>query len=86
MEIAGPDAPNVELTTRLNCSAGWYRTRAACSRVAWPEVIVRDYESLVAQDEASPYEAEPTCRRLMVKQRAWTEQVDRWQRRIGARP
>lgn len=54
--------------------------------MAWPEVIVRDYESLVAQDEASPYEAEPTCRRLMVKQRAWTEQVDRWQRRIGARP
>jgi bifunctional non-homologous end joining protein LigD len=52
---------------------------------AWSEVIARDYEGLVAKDEASLYEAGPTRRWLKVKQRGWTDQEDRWQRRISSR-
>ena len=37
---------------------------------AWPEVIARDYEGLVAKDKTSLYEAGPTRRWLKVKQRA----------------
>ena len=48
---------------------------------AWSEVIARDYEGLVAKDEASLYEAGPTRR----WQRGWTDAEDRWQRRISAR-
>jgi ATP-dependent DNA ligase len=50
---------------------------------AWSEVIARDYEGLVAKDEASLYEAGPTRRWLKVKQRGWTVEDDRWQRRIS---
>jgi len=35
--------------------------------------------------EASLYEAGPTRRWLKVKQKAWTVEEDRWQRRIGVR-
>ena len=52
---------------------------------AWAEVIAHDYEGLVAKEEASLYEAGPTRRWLKVKQRGWTVEEDRWQRRISAR-
>jgi bifunctional non-homologous end joining protein LigD len=52
---------------------------------AWSEVIARDFEGLVAKDEASLYEAGPTRRWLKVKQKGWTDAEDRWQRRISAR-
>jgi hypothetical protein len=52
---------------------------------AWSEVIGRDYEGLVAKDEASLSEAGPTRRWLKVKQRGWTDAEDRWQRRISVR-
>ena len=51
---------------------------------AWSEVIAHDYEGLVAKDEASLFEAGPTRRSLKVKQRGWTVEEDRWQRRISA--
>jgi len=51
---------------------------------AWSEVIARDYEGLVAKDEASLCEAGPTRHWLRVKQKDWTDQEDRWQRRISA--
>ena len=51
---------------------------------AWAEVIGRDHEGLVAKDDASLYEAGPTRRWLKVKQRDWTVEEDRWQRRISA--
>ena len=50
---------------------------------AWSEVIARDFEGLVAKDEASLYEAGPTRRWLKVKQKGWTLAEDRWQRRIS---
>jgi bifunctional non-homologous end joining protein LigD len=52
---------------------------------AWSEVVARDYEGLVAKDEASLYEAGPTRRWLKVKQKGWTVEEDRWQRRISSR-
>ncbi len=52
---------------------------------AWAEVIAYDYEGLVAKDEASLYEAGPTRRWLKVKQKGWTVEEDRWQRRISVR-
>jgi bifunctional non-homologous end joining protein LigD len=52
---------------------------------AWSEVIARDYEGLVAKEEASLYEAGPTRRWLKVKQKGWTVEEDRWQRRISSR-
>ena len=52
---------------------------------AWSEVIARDFEGLVAKDEASLYEAGPTRHWLKVKQRGWTVDEDRWQRRISSR-
>jgi len=48
---------------------------------AWAEVIARDYEGLVAKEEAILYEARPTRRWLKVKQPGWTVAEDRWQRR-----
>jgi ATP-dependent DNA ligase len=48
-------------------------------------VVARDYEGLVAKDEASLYEAGPTRRWLKVKQKGWTDAEDRWQRRISVR-
>jgi bifunctional non-homologous end joining protein LigD len=51
---------------------------------AWSEVIAHDFEGLVAKEEASLYEAGPTRRWLKVKQRGWTVDEDRWQRRISA--
>ena len=51
---------------------------------AWTEVIARDFEGLVAKEEASPYEAGPTRRWPKVKQKGWTDAEDRWQRRISA--
>jgi len=50
---------------------------------AWAQVIERSYEGYVAKDEASLYEAGPTRRWLKVKQKAWTDAEDRWQRRIS---
>ena len=44
-----------------------------------------DYEGLIAKEESSLYEAGPTRRWLKVKQRGWTVEEDRWQRRISAR-
>src|SRR5215467_7192121 len=51
---------------------------------AWTEVIARDFEGLVAKDEARPYEAGTTRHWLKVKQKGWTDAADRWQRRISA--
>jgi ATP-dependent DNA ligase len=53
---------------------------------AWKQVIERGYEGLVAKDEASAYEGGPTRRWLKVKQRNWTIDEDRWQRRISVAP
>jgi ATP-dependent DNA ligase len=36
-------------------------------------VVARDYEGLVAKDEASLYEAGPTRRWLKVKRKGWTD-------------
>ena len=47
------------------------------------EVIARDYEGLVAKEETSLYEAGPTRRWLKVKQKGWTVEEDRWQRRFS---
>ena len=44
-------------------------------------MIARDYEGLVAKEEAILYEARPTRRWLKVKQPGWTVAEDRWQRR-----
>jgi hypothetical protein len=44
---------------------------------AWTQVIESGYEGYVAEDEASPYEA-------AFKQKGWTVEDDRWQRRISA--
>jgi bifunctional non-homologous end joining protein LigD len=52
---------------------------------AWSEVVARDYEGYVAEDESSLYEAGPTRRWLKVKHRGWTVEEDRWQRRISSR-
>ena len=43
-----------------------------------------DYEGLVAEDEASLYEAGPTRRWLKVRQKGWTAAEDGWRRRISA--
>jgi bifunctional non-homologous end joining protein LigD len=59
------------------------RRLAADGLQAWAQVIERDYEGLVAKDEASLYEAGPTRRWLKVKQKGWTVTEDRWQRRIS---
>jgi bifunctional non-homologous end joining protein LigD len=49
---------------------------------AWNQVIERGYEGYVAKDEVSAYEGGPTRRWLKVKQKNWTLEEDRWQRRI----
>jgi ATP-dependent DNA ligase len=46
-------------------------------------MVERGYEGYVAKDEASVYEAGPTRRWLKVKQRNWTIDEDRRQRRIS---
>ena len=51
---------------------------------AWGQVVERGYEGLVAKDEGSAYEAGPTPRWLKVKQKDWTVEEDRWQRRMFA--
>ena len=51
---------------------------------AWSEVVAHDFEGLVAKDETSLYEPGPTRRWLKVKQKGWTVDEDRWQRRISA--
>jgi ATP-dependent DNA ligase len=51
---------------------------------AWSEVVARDFDGYVAKDETSLYEAGPTRRWLKVKQKGWTVDEDRWQRRISA--
>jgi ATP-dependent DNA ligase len=51
---------------------------------AWSEVVAGDYEGLVAKDETSLYEAGPTRRWLKVKQKGWSVDEGRWQRRISA--
>ena len=61
------------------------RRLAADGLEAWQQVAERDFEGYVAKDEASLYEAGPTRRWLKVKQKGWTDQEDRWQRRISSR-
>jgi bifunctional non-homologous end joining protein LigD len=61
------------------------RRLAADGLQAWTEVIEHDYEGYVAKDEASPYVGGPTQRWLKVKQKGWTVEEDRWQRRISSR-
>ena len=51
---------------------------------AWQQVIASGYEGYVAKDEASVYEGGPTMRWLKVKQKGWTLEEDRWQRRISS--
>jgi bifunctional non-homologous end joining protein LigD len=53
---------------------------------AWSQVIERGYEGYVVKDEASMYEGGPTRRWLKVKQKGWTVEEDRWQRRISVAP
>src|SRR6516165_10375447 len=59
------------------------RRLAANGFEAWAEVVAHDYEGLVAKEETSLYEAGPTRRWLKVKQKGWTVDEDRWQRRIS---
>jgi len=47
-------------------------------------LVEHGYEGYVAKDEASAYEGGPTKHWLKVKQKNWTVEEDRWQRRIGA--
>jgi bifunctional non-homologous end joining protein LigD len=49
---------------------------------AWKQAVERGYEGYVAKDEASSYEGGATRRWLKVKQKGWTLEEDRWQRRI----
>jgi bifunctional non-homologous end joining protein LigD len=49
---------------------------------AWKQLIERGYEGYVAKDERSVYEGGATRRWLKVKQKNWTLEEDRWQRRI----
>jgi ATP-dependent DNA ligase len=44
---------------------------------AWQQVIEREYEGMVAKDEADLYEGGPTLRWVKVKQRGWTIEEDR---------
>jgi len=60
------------------------RRLASNGSEAWAEVIAHDYEGLVDKEETSLYEAGPTRRWLKVKQKGWTVDEDRWQRRISA--
>jgi ATP-dependent DNA ligase len=53
---------------------------------AWRQVIERGFEGYVAKDERSAYEGGATRRWLKVKQRNWTIDEDRWQRRISVAP
>jgi len=53
---------------------------------AWKQVVERGYDWLVAKDETSVYEGGPTKRWLKVKQKGWTVEEDRWQRRISVAP
>jgi bifunctional non-homologous end joining protein LigD len=50
---------------------------------AWKQVVERGYEGYVAKDEASVYQGGPTRRWLKVKQPGWTDEEDRWRRRIS---
>jgi ATP-dependent DNA ligase len=59
------------------------RRLAADGLAAWKQVIERGYEGYVAKDEASVYEGGPTRRWLKVKQPGWTDEEDRWRRRIS---
>jgi ATP-dependent DNA ligase len=61
---------------------GWVRRLAPDGLQAWKQVVERGYEGYVAKDEASAWEAGPTKRWLKVKQKDWTLEEDRWQRRI----
>jgi bifunctional non-homologous end joining protein LigD len=58
------------------------RRLAADGLAAWAQVVERGYEGLVAKDENGAYEQGPTRRWLKVKQKGWTVEDDRWQRRI----
>jgi len=58
------------------------RLLAADGLETWAQVIVRGYEGYVAKDETSAYEGGLTRRWLKVKQKNWTLEEDRWQRRI----
>jgi ATP-dependent DNA ligase len=49
---------------------------------AWKQVVERGYEGYVAKDEASAYDGGATRRWLRVKQKDWTVEEDRWQRRV----
>jgi hypothetical protein len=60
-----------------------HSSRCAVSRA---QVVAGDYDWLVAKDEASVYEGGPTKRWLKVKQKGWTVEEDRWQRRISVAP
>jgi ATP-dependent DNA ligase len=50
---------------------------------AWKQVVERGYEGYVAKDEQSAHEGGATRRWLKVKQKGWTVEEDRWQRRIS---
>jgi bifunctional non-homologous end joining protein LigD len=58
------------------------RRLAANGLDAWAQVVGNGYEGYVAKDEASAYEGGATRRWLKVKQKDWTVEEDRWQRRI----
>jgi len=60
------------------------RRLAADGLEAWQLVVERGFEGYVAKDEASLYEAGPTRRWLKVN-KGWTDQEDRWQRRMSSR-
>jgi ATP-dependent DNA ligase len=44
--------------------------------------VKRGYEGLVAKNEASEYVSGPSKDWLKVKQRGWTDDEDRWKRRL----
>jgi hypothetical protein len=49
---------------------------------AWKQVIERGYEGYVAKDKRGVCERGATGRWLNVKQKDWTLEEDRWQRRV----
>ena len=58
------------------------RRLAADGLEAWDEVVKRQCEGYVAKDENSAYEGRRTKRWIKVKQKGWTQEDDRWRRRL----
>jgi hypothetical protein len=68
---------------RADCCEVFPDAAARAERLeAWKQVVERGYEGLRRQGRGSVYEGGATRRWVKVKQRNWTLEEDRWQRRI----